>query len=400
MRALRVRIEGDYWDSILYNDNLMLVTASGSMEVYRWDQVVGLLINRHPDLEVQLHHLLRRGKAWYALGIQDLVAHPASRSSLLAMAEAAASADLVISRRQLAPLRRRVVDVGLFPTTDLECFGNRLFVGSTDGLQTAALTSIEDLELSAQSVFFDGPCLRVAASYKRLAIALGQDGLAETTAVGHPRDPDVSPFSYSMRSISDEWADSCAWAGSDIVATHRGEGGYIGAFSRPSRDEDELDDRLRPDLLETVGSDRIFSTSGGTMVAAGGTVALIQGTAISSRSWNPFRQTDTGHVMDRQGPMTTEPFRNGATLVHADLAVFGVVVEYDERMVVHGTDGKRRSIPGEVVNWRVFPRSERYVNQLHLVKESWLDVHAFHHDYFVPAGRRGVGARRPSASSW
>ena len=180
------------------------------MEVYRWDQVVGLLINRHPDLEVQLHHLLRRGKAWYVLGIQDLVAHPASRSSLLAMAEAAASADLVISRRQLAPPRRRVVDVGLFSTTDLECFGNRLFVGSTDGLQTAALTSIEDLELSAQSVFFDGSCLRVAASYKRLAIALGQDGLAETTAVGYPRDPDVSPFSYSMRSISDEWADSCA----------------------------------------------------------------------------------------------------------------------------------------------------------------------------------------------
>jgi len=399
MRALKVRIEGDYWDSIIYNDKLMLVTGEGTMEVYPWDKLVGLLISRHPDLELQLHHLLRRGRAWYALGIQDLMGHPASRSTLLAMADAAAGADLLISRKQLVAHRKAVVDVALFPTTDLECYGSKLFVGSTDGLQVAALNSIKELELSSDATVFDGPCLRLAASYKRLAIALGQEGLSETTAVGYPRDPDLSPFSYSMRQISKQWADSCGWAGSDLVATHRGAGGYVGAFERPERRDSE--ERFhQPDLVATVTSDRIFSATGGSLIASGGTVALIEGSSISSRSWNPFRQTEGGPIADRQGPLKTESFRDGLGILDAGLAVFGAVVEYDTRMVVHGTDGKRRSIDGEVVNWRIFPRSMRYVNQLHLVKERWLDVHAFFHDYFVPAAKRGVGAKRPSASTW
>ncbi len=54
------------------------------------------------------------------------------------------------------------------------------------------------------------------------------------------------------------------------------------------------------------------------------------------------------------------------------------------RWPVSDTDeGENDFLAGEPTNWRVFPRSEDYVNQLHVVYEDHLDIFAFTHDYFV-----------------
>jgi hypothetical protein len=84
-----------------------------------------------------------------------------------------------------------------------------------------------------------------------------------------------------------------------------------------------------------------------------------------------------------------------------DLAVtvFGAVLELDDQLIVYRSDGQTQVIKGEPVAWGAFPRSQRYLNHLHFVRDRWIDIYAFADDYFVH-DTRSKAMDRPSANSW
>jgi len=51
---------------------------------------------------------------------------------------------------------------------------------------------------------------------------------------------------------------------------------------------------------------------------------------------------------------------------------------------------------GESVHWRVFPRSENYSNQLHIIYEDHIQIVSFVHDYFVDQSQKLLGFARGS----
>ena len=71
----------------------------------------------------------------------------------------------------------------------------------------------------------------------------------------------------------------------------------------------------------------------------------------------------------------------------------GVVVELEHALVVYPSRGEPVTIPGEPVNWRVFPRSRHYANQLHVIWEEHLEVWSFNHDYLVDQQNKLLGVR-------
>jgi hypothetical protein len=54
-------------------------------------------------------------------------------------------------------------------------------------------------------------------------------------------------------------------------------------------------------------------------------------------------------------------------------------------------DGNVTVIPGEVVRWRVYPRSKNYLNHLHLVYEDRLEIYSFNHDALVNQETKKIG---------
>jgi len=46
---------------------------------------------------------------------------------------------------------------------------------------------------------------------------------------------------------------------------------------------------------------------------------------------------------------------------------------------------------GEPVNWRIFPRSKHYENQLHIIYNDRLEIISFNHDYFVNQNEKWAG---------
>lgn len=400
MQPLRIRIEGKYWDSYLYNDNLILLTRDGDLEVYSWDRVLDL-VETSPQLRAPLRHLTARGRAWYSLAVQELIRADAVKSQLRSYVEALTSQTLRVTRGDLTKKVRRTVAVELFPSTDIEVFGNVLYMSSTEGLTASPLASIADLDVSRESIVLDAPALKLAASYGHLAIAHGEDGLSEipiSRASRYLRDDDLAMFDHL---ISEERCDSCSWSFFDVVASTSGHGGFIGAFSKPeSGRASDYGDRQ---LLGTIPSQELFGQPGGLLTGSGSVLMLAREGELRTERWNPYRRRED-YGVDRERSMVSSPTVTALTRrpepLDASVTVFGAVLELDDYLLVYRSDGETQIIKGEPISWRTFPRSQRYLNHLHVVRDRWIDIYAFAHDYFVEEAARSNAMDRPSANSW
>jgi hypothetical protein len=74
-------------------------------------------------------------------------------------------------------------------------------------------------------------------------------------------------------------------------------------------------------------------------------------------------------------------------------------VEFNSGVVVIPSAGPSIFIRGEPVNWRVFPKSRHYENQLHVIYDDCLEILPFNQDYLVDQQRKVSGIRYYSGLS-
>lgn len=78
-------------------------------------------------------------------------------------------------------------------------------------------------------------------------------------------------------------------------------------------------------------------------------------------------------------------------IISADSSLFGIVIEKENGLLIINSSLESQFLEGEPVNWRVFPKSINYTNQLHVVYEDALHIYSFNHDYFVDQSTKKVG---------
>jgi hypothetical protein len=113
--------------------------------------------------------------------------------------------------------------------------------------------------------------------------------------------------------------------------------------------------------------------------------------------WNPrLRRDDQG--VDLQRSLFSERVIRVSDLtdeaIDGAAAVFGIAVEMDSALLVRGVDGSVSGF-GEPVNWRTYPRSHRYLNQLHVTYDDHIAIFAFVDDYFILDQDRDPAVSRP-----
>lgn len=84
-------------------------------------------------------------------------------------------------------------------------------------------------------------------------------------------------------------------------------------------------------------------------------------------------------------------------IISADSSFFGVVIEKESGLLIISSSLESQLLEGEPVNWRVFPKSRNYTNQLHIIYEDALHIYSFNHDYFVNQGTKKLGISVASA---
>ena len=394
MQVVEVRIPGQYWDSFIYNGKLYLFTLNGDIMTYHWDRLVRS-VPVEEDCRPLFWQFLARGRSWYSPELQKLLESPKILQEIRTL-----TAKMTADPYDLSPkgLREALVEIcrsPAHPHTDVEGFYDTIYLSSSSGVHAAPLTRklANNFRMST-----DIPALRVACSYGSMAVAAGSEGMYEQTLISLQDWPFRNePVQLSTRNCS-----ACSWASFDVIGTAGpGEAGFVAAFTKPHPEEAEM--RLRSlvgssrHLLGVVGSDELFPSADGLLFGADNLLIMAARSSLFIDGWNPFLRRDNQGVDVQYSLFSRQKLEVGELtddVIDGAATVFGIVVEMDSALLVRGVDGTITAF-GEPVNWRTYPRSYRYLNQLHIVYENYVGIYAFVEDYFTPSDERGPAVQRP-----
>jgi hypothetical protein len=393
MRAIEMRIPGKYWDSFLYDDRLYLFTLSGDIHVYRWDQLVQS-VPIEADCRPLFWQFLARGRAWYMPELQTLLKSPLINQEIKALRDKLTAKPHNVSASLLKKTLIAVLPSPAHPHTDVEAFYNILYLSSSSGVHSLPLSSMLEGSFNLST---DISAFRIACSYGSMALAAGSEGVFEQTLSSERYWPEI----YEPMQLSNRYCASCSWASFDVVATAGPRNaGYIAAFSKPSRGADQLSDDDDDDahrLIGVIDAAELFPSPEGLFFGTADLLVLATPTTLVFDGWNPYRRrqdhgTDVEKTILTRNQMEIKPFASDP--IDGTVTVFGTTIELDNSLVVIGIDGSTKRLR-EPINWRCFPRSQRYLNHLHVTYGDHVRIYAFTDDYFTPYEKRGPAVRRP-----
>jgi hypothetical protein len=394
MQAVEIRIPGQFWDSFIYNGDLYLFTLNGDIKVYSWDHLVSS-VAVDADCRPLLWQFLARGQTWYKPELQKLLESPKIYTQIRELSDKIAAQPFELSEKILRGALIETAASPSHPHTDVEAFYNALYLSSSSGIRAARLTRKLSNNFTRLS---DIPALRVACSYGSMAVAAGSEGMYDQTLTSSLNWPATN----EPRQLSDRNCVACSWAAFDVIGSSGpGDAGFIAAFSKPEKEEAEQGPvtftGTSRQLLDIVGSDDLFPSSDGLLFGAENLLVMASPSHLYIDNWNPYlRRKDQGVDVQRSlfNEKEFEVDDLAEEAIDGAATVFGIAVEMDSALIVRGVDGSISGF-GEPVNWRTYPRSRRYLNQLHITYDEYVSIFAFLDDYFVSDEDREPAVQRP-----
>lgn len=397
MQAIKLRIPGRYWDSQIYSGKLYLFSRDHEIVVYDWRQTITLLTEKYPSLQTGLRIGLLNGELLYNPQVRSLLVDDAVRSPIFTQLVAAGGVeDLELSFRESLKGAKKRTNPFPAPHADSEIYYSRLYVGLKDGCFSTNVTSETTSNASSAARHWDGPVFNIKASrlYTTLAIAAGEEGLREFSL----KNESHTPFQNSPTKIAKRICTACDWSFQSVYGWSYDSGGFLASFKKT---EDRRTKRLERVFDRVVSSEKIFS-SGGLSWGAQDKIYALEDGAISVSLYNPKGTTDqidqskknskTKSSFNLKGSHATD--FSAADVVAVATAMFGTIVETHDALIVLRSDENVEKIEGEPVNWRIFPRSENYTNQLHIVYDDHIEIRAYLHDFFVDQDEKWAGTSK------
>lgn len=386
MRAVKLVIPGQWWDSLIYAGHLYLFDRNGDVRVINWQR----MIERWPiadELGLPMLCSFARGDSLYGARWKPVVEDPEIQAVLVKRFDRLGRHKLIASSQQIEENTKHQASVGFsFPYGDIAAYGGRLWIASPEGLEASTFEERPPLAVDSDRVW-DCPLLSLSPSYGTMALAAGDEGMFEFR-IDSARDRDPH------RTI-DGNCTACEWLYYSVYASSHLEPAQLAAYRRyfSGRDTETGRRQYEREYDRTVVEEELFPAPG----------------ANSSYSWGSadkiYKSTDDGIAATRYMPGHPDPDKQFESLgiiarpkaaeviVSARVAMFGVVVELPDSLLILRSDGRQRHLDGAPINWRVFPRSNWYLNQLHAVYEDRLEVWSFNHDFLLDQEAKETGIR-------
>jgi hypothetical protein len=394
MQPVEVRIPGEFWDSFIYNSRLYLFTLDGYIRSYKWEQIVQSM-PVVPDCQPLFEQYLTRGQEWYSSQLQRILNSPQLRKTVGSLTKKVSEKAYEVSPELMKAALVETYQSPSHPHTDIEGFYDVLYLSSLDGIYAA---SLRRKLVKGFRRMTDVPALRVACSWGSMAVAAGSEGMF---------DHRLSDFNNwdtraAPRPLSARYCSACSWASFDVVGSSGPrDAGFIAAFAKPEKDETESRLSLTTtsrNLLEVIDSETIFRSTAGLLFGAQGVLVMASREKLDVDGYNPRLRDDKANSVDFQMALFDEKSLPVDELtddaIGGAATVYGILVEMERALLLRGIDGTVSAF-GQPINWRAFPRSQNYLNQLHATYDDHVSIFAFPDDYFITAQNRGPAAHRP-----
>lgn len=401
MQAVTLSIPGEYWDSQIYSGKLYLFAENHSVHVYNWVRAVESVAKQFEPLQTAIRIAFVDGQLLYTdagkLLLQDKEIRAVIQKQLNTLAE---TADLEINfKAGIGKFLKIRGNPFPFPHADSEIYYHKMFVGLKDGLFCTPTHALENEDSNGAEKRWDSSVLNVKAShqYTTLACAAGDEGLAEFSVF----DPANSASTGTPKIVTPKSCTSCEWSYQSIFGSAPGTPGFLASFRKQKIAENQYE-RL---IDRVVSSGEIFNATG---VAWGckDKIYNLNSDGLSVKLYNP--KVGTAEAAGVSGTKIPEKqfldkgvhgvgidkITSPYDIVSTATAPFGSVVETHDGLQVIRSDETLEFIAGEPVSWRVFPRSENYANQLHIIYEDRIEIRTYMHDYFVDQQKKWAGIVR------
>jgi hypothetical protein len=402
MQPLKLSIPGKYWDSQITRGQLYLFVRDGSLVTLDFNRLVDELPT--PDrLRYVVDCAFRRSDYLYSPSARALLRNSEFRAMLLRHFSdvdsmgMSAGRQLLIANKQDNPFP--------FPHADSAVHKSSIYIAARSGLYSGRCT--KQVVGASASQRWDCPIFSLAAGNNALALSSGEAGLWEFSLGnrGFPK-PNVEPI---QRSSND--CDHCQWMYQSIYGSSY-DGGFLVEFDRHaehpiadsayySAEFPELDFEQPPHERRQLPSRVVRRVILERDIFGPLDYSFEPGYSFGLRNKIYLAHDDKVQIVEYNPRNNELSFRSTVNIlawkgrfVGGGVATFGVILEYDNALVILPSYGDSITLRGEPVSWRVFPDSLYYQNHLHVIYEDHLDIYSFYNDYLVEQDAKLFGRPR------
>lgn len=390
MPPLTLTIAGDYWDSHLYQGNLILFDMEGMQRVIDWRALVSWLADKfEPPTGDLVSSTLTAGAWGYAKGTRALLHDPLVRERLSVLMR---FEPLEVSKQELQRFELSRGESGLpYAFSDSVCYEGALYAVAQEGVFAKELRRERSRRAESPTPamkLWDAPVSGVDAYARQIGLAAGNEGLVVSKlSPKHSLESTKLDGLVAWKSLCND----CDFAGDGILGYTQGlEAAFVslpsGLNKRGFIVEGATEVQGQPVAMR---AEEVFGRSLQGAVVWGSRHQLCfakDSTLLLARL--PAKSARLIESKPQISSVELQPIKGGP--VSGGTAVFGAILETDNCVVVAQSDGKFHNIWGEATSWRMFPRSD-YCNQLHVVLDAHLEITAFVHDWFLDQATKKVG---------
>lgn len=405
MQPVSLWIEGSFWDSQIYSGELLLLDNDGAIHRVDWNAIIDGLASANPQTQTALRVAFSDSDLFYTQKVRKILRDPSIENVIRQQLRELESLSVVAGRQAWARHWRVSAAPFSFLPIDTDIYYNHLLASGDEGLFSSPRGHAS---LSGKAVkHHDGRVLQIKASNQNTAVAAagGADGLFEFQF--QVKSEDVLDDPRRLATIP---CSACDWAFQSIVAWST-DSAYFANFRQEEdpqshRKVRSFDRIIRQqqifgeDASRVHGTERVWGSHEKLFRLLDDKLEVLQYAAprpLKGKK-NAFPDAGAGDELSyfsSHGQLSLN--FDSRALVSTGTAPFGSVLEFPDRIVVLRSDGKVEVFDDEEpVHWRVFPRSEHYGNQLHIIYPDRMRIVSFVHDYFVEQTTKLTGFAKGS----
>lgn len=388
MRPVKITIRGSFWDSQIYSGELCLFTDEGSLHRLSWRAAIDELAHRNVSVQTALRVAFLDGDLFYNPKVRKILLDPQLVTPIQSQLLDLSKIDLQKDLKDWKEYRTVESSPFDFLPTDTEIYYNTMFAAGDEGLYSSPRSiSGRYGNRGSAARHHDGRVMQVKASdrYTALATASGNDGLME-----FPFEPKENHQSSvgQLKFLAKRPCSACDWAFQSVMGW-TAENAFFASFKEEKSPHGSKLIRLAD---KVVDMSEVFKSPAqqGRSISWGAREKLYRlnpDGGIEVADYNP-NTNKTSNKSKKTRDMFDVRSHVGQSIdfdnvVSTGTAPFGTVIEFNDSLMVMRSDDAVDIFDGELVHWRIFPRSEHYSNQLHLLYEDRIEIISFVHDYFV-----------------
>jgi len=277
----------------------------------------------------------------------------------------------------------------VFPHADIARHYDNFYVVSSKGLQVSEYT----LETRVKKVW-DAPSFSLDINQRYIAVAAGDEGLFEHSISGlnngrseptHMRETHSSNF--------------VRWVYPSLYGSSYGGGHLYDYAIQKVMDEGQQDEKPKKErvFLNTIPDEQLYQhvfhrpSPSGYSWGVRDRICFASDSRIRVVKYVPNTPSKSKNALNFSLLASSTCEHNWSDVIGADSSHFGYIVELEDGLWILKSNNEWFWLQGEPVNWRIFPNTLDYLNQLHVIYDDYLSVFAFTHDYFEQQHKKKFG---------